>query len=144
MSKAVLLFLATTVAFVPAAATLRAMDFNPPIVIDHLCTDLTPIPSAWIDSVQKHVSLHYGHTSHGHQLTRGFELVEASDTAWAFALEYQSLPTAPGALCIFDGQESVTYVVPEDYWNSANGMNNTRNVLRNNPSISASMFGWCT
>ena len=144
MSKAVLLFLATTVAFVPAAATLRAMDFNPPIVIDHLCTDLTPIPSAWIDSVQKHIRLHYAHTSHGHQLTRGLELIEAADAAYAFELAYQSLPSVPAALCIFDGQESLTYVVPEDYWNSSTGMNNTRNVLRNNSSINMSMFCWCT
>ena len=144
MSKAMLFFIAATVAFAPTTTAFCAMDFNPPIVIDHLCTDLTPIPSAWIDSVQKHIRLHYGHTSHGHQLTRGFELVEASDPAWAFALEYQSLPSVPGALCVFDGQESVTYVIPEDYWNSASGMNKTRNVLRNNPSISASMFGWCT
>jgi hypothetical protein len=144
MGRLLLIFMASIAAFVCAPAVLHAFDFTPPIVIDHRCTDLGEIPSAWIDSVQSNVKQHYAHTSHGSQLTRGLELVQAADPAYAFALEYESLPDVGGSLCVFDGQESVTYVVPEDYWNSPAGMEKTRSVLRHNPSITVSMWCWCT
>jgi hypothetical protein len=144
MGKSMLIIMAAAAALSLPTMALCAFDFHPPIVIDHHSTDLTPIPGAWIDSVQKHVRLHYGHTSHGAQLTRGLELIEAVDPRYDAAIQYQSLPSVPGALCVFDGQETLTYVTPEDYWNTASGMNNTRNVLRHNPSINMSMFCWCT
>jgi hypothetical protein len=44
-----------------------------PIVANHLCTDLSQIPSNWIDSAQSKLRIAYGHTSHGSQLVTGMD-----------------------------------------------------------------------
>ncbi|RKZ26050.1 hypothetical protein DRQ26_04995, partial [bacterium] len=113
------------------------------IIIDHNCTNLSQIPAEWIDSVRANVKFHYAHTSHGGQLTTGLSRIEASDTFYSYALDFCSLPDEDGAFCIFDGQESETYITPELYWEEADGMNATRDVLNHNPSIKYSMWAWC-
>ena len=40
-------------------------------VVDHLCTDISEIPGAWVDSAQAGLFVHYAHTSHGSQLVTG-------------------------------------------------------------------------
>jgi hypothetical protein len=113
------------------------------LVIDHTCTDLSLIPDQWIDSVQANVRLHYAHTSHGGQLTTGLSRIETADSKYDVTRASGSLPTTPGALCIFDGQEGVTYITPELYWQTAAGMDSTRAVLNHNPTINVSMWSWC-
>ena len=115
-----------------------------PLVIDHTCEDLAQIPPAWIDSVQAYMKLHYAHTSHGSQLTTGLTRIEAADPTYSVAIGARYLPTESGALCIFDGQEHDTYITPDEYWETAAGMNYTRDVLDNNPAVNASMWSWCT
>ena len=122
---------------------LIAWDGTGPLVIDHNCSDLSKVPLDWVDAVQANLRLHYAHTSHGHQLTRGLEIIEGADPSYNIALEYRLLPVESDAFCIFDGQEELTYVTPEEYWNSAAGMNKTRSVLANNSTINITMFGWC-
>lgn len=114
------------------------------LIIDHTCADLSKIPDAWIDSAQANLRLHYAHTSHGGQLTVGLERIEEADAKYSYALNYSSLPTEAGALCIFDGQEDETYITPELYWSTKEGMDNTRDVLNHNPSINLCMWSWCT
>lgn len=114
------------------------------LIIDHNCTDLTKIPDSWIDSVQANLRLHYAHTSHGGQLTVGLGLIEDSDAKYSYALNSSNLPDEAGALCIFDGQEDQTYITPDLYWQTKEGMDRTRNVLSHNPSINLSMWSWCT
>jgi hypothetical protein len=41
------------------------------IIINHLCTNLNSIPTAWISSAKQTLHIAYGHTSHGSQLTTG-------------------------------------------------------------------------
>lgn len=41
------------------------------IIIDHTTTDLTRIPTSYIDAAQANLRLSYGHTSHGSQLVSG-------------------------------------------------------------------------
>ncbi len=113
------------------------------IIIDHTCTDLSQIPPEWIDSVKMNVKFHYAHTSHGGQLTTGLSLIEESDTFYSYAIGYRYLPAETGAFCIFDGQESETYITPDLYWEEEDGMNATRDVLNHNPSIKYSMWAWC-
>jgi len=115
-----------------------------PLIIDHTSEDLTQIPPAWIDSVQAYIKLHYAHTSHGSQLTTGLTRIEAADPAYSVAIGARYLPTETGAFCIFDGQEHDTYITPDEYWETAAGMNYTRNVLDNNPTVNVSMWSWCT
>ncbi|MFH0945198.1 MAG: hypothetical protein V2A76_08380 [Planctomycetota bacterium] len=42
-----------------------------PILIDHRCTNLTDVPSTWIDAARANLHIAYGHTSHGSQITDG-------------------------------------------------------------------------
>jgi hypothetical protein len=111
--------------------------------IDHACTDLSQIPTQWLDSA-KTLKVHYAHTSHGSQINTGLERIESADAIYGFAVTEMSLPAEAGALCIFDGQETEAYVTPDLYWQTAVGMNYTRQVLTNNPSIRVSIWAWCT
>ena len=109
-----------------------------PLIIDHNYTDLSLIPSEWIDAVQSDCRMHYAHTSHGGQLTTGLSRIESSDAAYSFARASSSLPAESGAFCMFDGQEHDTYITPDEYWQTATGMDYTRDVLDNNPTINYS------
>lgn len=112
--------------------------------IDHACSDLSAIPAAWVDTVQATVKVHYAHTSHGGQITIGLEDIYSAQSEYAVSIDYSNLPDEPGALCIFDGQELETYITPDLYWQTNQGMDYTRAVLNNNPTINVSMWCWCT
>ncbi len=112
--------------------------------IDHLCANPNEIPAQWIDSVQANVRLHYAHTSHGGQLTTGLDLLENDNPSYDVAIGSSLLPDVTGALRIFDGQENDTYITPDMFWETSDGMNMTRAVLNNNPTINVCMWCWCT
>lgn len=112
-------------------------------IIDHTCTDLESIPGEWIDLVQSSIDSHYAHTSHGSQLTWGLHFVEEGNPFYAFIVGNGYLPSSPTAYCVFDGQEGEGYVTPDLYWETEDGLQLTRDVLDNNPSISTSMWCWC-
>ncbi|MEA1999391.1 MAG: hypothetical protein U9N61_08745, partial [Euryarchaeota archaeon] len=114
-----------------------------PLIIDHGCNDLTIVPLAWIDSVKANCKLHYAHTSHGGQLTEGLSIIETGDAFYNHARDGRYLPTVDDAFCIFDGQETESYITPGLYWETENGMNLTRDVLYHNPTIKYSMWSWC-
>ncbi|OGC43808.1 hypothetical protein A2Y85_01165 [candidate division WOR-3 bacterium RBG_13_43_14] len=137
-----------TVLMIMAGCGEKAVNDTPPDIIDyginHDACDLSQIPSEWVDSVKTNIKVHYSHTSHGEQLSYGVELIEQSDAQYSVAIGYSELPTEAGALCIFDGQEGETYITPDLYWESGDGMNYTRAALTNNPSINVSMWCWCT
>ena len=120
------------------------MERTDPLIIDHTCTTLSEIPASWIDKVQDEVKWHYAHTSHGGQLTTGLQRIEDSDTMYSVAIGSSTLPTETGAFCIFNGQENSTYIAPEQYWKTTDGMNQTRDVLNHNHSIHFSQWSWCT
>lgn len=114
------------------------------LVIDHTCTDLSMIPLDWIDSVKANVDMHYAHTSHGGQLTSGLDTLMSANPFYAYEAGWCSLPTTPGVFCIFDGQDiGDDYITPELYWETTDGMDNTRDVLDGNPSIRYTMWAWC-
>jgi len=113
------------------------------VIIDHTCLDLSKIPDKWIQAAKANLKVHYAHTSHGGQITAGLEMLQAQDPKYACAIGKSSLPTTPAALCIFDGQESETYISPELYWATAAGRQATQSVLNNNRSINVSLWSWC-
>jgi hypothetical protein len=113
------------------------------IVIDHTCTGIEGIPETWISAVRSTVQSHYAHTSHGSQLVYGLEFLEDDNPLYDCEIGYQVLPTTAGAYCVFDGQETDTYITPELYWETAEGLNLTRDVLDHNPALDTSMWGWC-
>ena len=114
-----------------------------PLTIGHTCTDLAQIPDEWIEAAQANLRLHYAHTSHGGQLTIGLEQIQESAPKYSVARQQGALPVDAGALCIFDGQEEVTYITPAEYWASEEGVQKTQDVLDHNSTINLSMWSWC-
>jgi hypothetical protein len=115
-----------------------------PVIADHQCTYLSNIPDSVIDLVQGSLKYHYAHTSHGSQLTAGLSVIESNDARYSYAIRNNALPSEEGALCIHNGQVSDTYITPEEYWETASGMDATRAVLSGNGEINISMWAWCT
>jgi hypothetical protein len=144
MKSKVIVALAAAMITATLTGGLGAASRTSPLIIDHLCTNLGNIPPTWVDEAQAVIKWHYAHTSHGSQLTHGLDTVEAAYPAFDAEIGESFLPTVAGALCVFQGQEDETYIIPEDYWATAEGMDKTRAVLRNNPAINASGFAWCT
>ncbi len=103
------------------------------VVIDHTCTDLSAIPDIWIDEVKATMKVHYGHTSHGSQLTTGLDrLMMISSRSYFVSMSTSSLPMEEGALCIYHPSND-----PAAYYAD------TQAILGANPTINHSMFGWC-
>lgn len=144
MKKSTLIAVAAALAAAFSAAGGAAATRTAPLVIDHLCADIGAIPSSWIDEAQALVKWHYAHTSHGSQLTNGLDTIEAFDPAYDAEIGRSYLPVVANALCVFQGQEDATYIEPQDYWETSEGMDKTRAVLANNPTINVSAFAWCT
>lgn len=114
------------------------------VIINHNCTAISEIPINWIDSVKTRIKLHYAHTSHGGQLVMGLSMVRDSSSFYDYAYQNNVLPAEEGAVCIYNGQVSETYITPDEYWSTGYGMNRTRTVISSNPSICVSMWAWCT
>ncbi len=115
-----------------------------PVIIDHTCTSISEIPAEWVDSVKTDIKLHYAHTSHGMQLVTGLSIVRDSSSFYDYAYQNNTLPDEPGALCIYNGQISETYIEPWDYWSTEEGMNETRTVINSTSALCVSMWCWCT
>ncbi len=116
------------------------------IIIDHNCTDVSQIPEHWVDQA-KQLTIHYGHTSHGSQITDGLENLETLYPNFTFARNEsgtEGLPPVevPPALRIYDGNPPETYIEPDDYWNGTAGLNRTRAVA-NTGNYDFSMWAWC-
>jgi hypothetical protein len=115
------------------------------LIIDHRCTDLSKIPQQWIEEARERFKIHYGHTSHGEQVTTGLELLANADSRYCFALAYCEVPQQDDCLAMMDGQQGEyceTYVTPEWYWASGWGLDVTRGVL-NGFDVNVSMWAWC-
>ncbi len=114
------------------------------IIVDHESSDLSAIPENWISVVQSQIKWHYAHTSHGGQLLTGLDLIEGADGTYDINISDSALPTTANTLCIFNGQENETYITPELYWATLAGINDTKTVLNNNPTINVSQWSFCT
>lgn len=115
-----------------------------PVIADHNCTYLNEIPDSIIDLVQSSLQYHYAHTSHGGQIPDGLYVIEDDDPKYDYEYQNNSLPQKAGAVCIFNGQESETYITPELYWQTESGMDKTRAVLSGNSEIDVSIWAWCS
>jgi hypothetical protein len=114
------------------------------LIIDHNCIGIDLIPSEWIESAKDNMRIHYAHTSHGGQITEGLSIIESDDSSFAVSVGYPSLPTETGALCILDGNPPETYITPDLYWQGASGVALTQTTLDNNPTVTVSLWSWCT
>jgi len=126
-----------------ASAPASAWDGGGPLLIDHICTDMSKIPASRIDRVQETLRMHFAHTSHGMQISVGLIRLRDADPSLDFAYENNLLPDIQGAFNIFNGMTSETYVMPDLYWATQEGMDDVRSILTSNPSINISMFIFC-
>jgi len=114
--------------------TLTPPPITNAIVINHANTDLSRIPSNYIEDAKDMFNIAYGHTSHGSQITTGMEVLENSyGDLYAFSS---------------DGSEGLYY--NEDVlWGDlgSNGdtgwADDTRDLLDTNSTINMVMWSWC-
>ncbi|HPR65352.1 MAG TPA: SGNH/GDSL hydrolase family protein [Thermoanaerobaculia bacterium] len=116
------------------------------IIIDHTCTDISKIPSSWLEQA-KQLTLHFAHTSHGSQIITGILSLEELHPQYSVAVNESDTPglppvEIPPALRIYDGNPGTTYVEPENYWYGIDGLNATRSVAATG-DYNYSMWSWC-
>ena len=125
------------------SVSLCAEERSAPLIVDHTGTALSDISAEWIDTVREEMKLHYAHTSHGGQVTEGLSIIERNDSSYKVAINDRYLPGEEDALCILYGQEIDSYITPDEYWETRDGIEITHSVLKNNPTINVSMWSWC-
>jgi len=114
------------------------------IIANSQSVDLLSIPMEFIELIKGNDVLHYGQRSHGSQINHGLQSISDSNATYAFAGAWCGIPASIAALKMWYGQIDNDYVAPEDYWSSPAGLNTTRTILQNNPTIKYSMWSWCT
>lgn len=115
------------------------------LIVDHNGTDVTSIPENWIDSVQKNSYFHYAHTSHGEQLIFGVDHLSEDYPYLEHELTFCGIWENPDVFSIFDGQQDgQTYITPDLYWETPDGLQLTQNTLDENPILNVSGWAWCT
>ncbi len=106
--------------------------FAQKILVDHTCTDLSKIPSVWIDSAKSNIRLHFGHRSHGRQITDGWDVIAAQDGRYSVFHEWGIYRIVPGNLSTYDLPRYIHEYIA-----------NVRTELSNRDSLNVSMFMWC-
>jgi len=142
MNRSLLAFLCSTFVLLLTAASAMAAG----MIIDHRCTDISKIPAVWIERA-KALTLHYAHTSHGGQIIEGTANLEAQVSRYSIAVNESPTPGLPSeedppALRVYDGNSGATYITPELYWQTGDGLNRTRAVAGTG-DYDFSMWAWC-
>lgn len=117
-------------------------------IIDHTCTNYQLIPISWLDKVKAlNFNVHYAHTSHGGQLITGLDEIQQENATFAESVQDVALTPDAAAFNVLNGQVNATfnetYITPDLYWQTTNGLDLTRYVLHHYP-INVSMWMWCT
>lgn len=122
-----------------------------PVIIDHLCTDITRIPEAAITQAKSLLHIAYGHTSHGSQVTDGMSGLVAFANGGGKGL---SLPDnifawnnggTGGALDLEEGDGYGTGWLDHDCGYYPAWVNETRTYL-DDPShsdVNVIIWSWC-
>ena len=69
----------TKMFFITAAFLISVLIVSPTypsVIIDHTCTDISQIPSYWINQAKARFKISYGHSSHGEQIVTGMTLLK--------------------------------------------------------------------
>ncbi len=140
MNRTITTLLTAVILILNFSSSAHCGDQKEALIIDHHCTGLSAIPSQAINAAKDSCKWHYGRMSHGRQIMVGLSRIESSDPFYqaAWPAYGGSLPRETDALCIYTAA-----IGPESYWRGS-GIDNTRSVLDENPSINISGFCWCT
>ncbi|MBG0786536.1 MAG: hypothetical protein H0S79_15675 [Anaerolineaceae bacterium] len=118
------------------------------IIVNHEHTDISEIPDEWIAAARE-LTVHYAHTSHGSQIQSGLEYLEdyVDGAKYAYAVVAggtAALPSNTDTLRFYDGNSYAgdTYITPDQYWESTDGMDHTRTTVSSN-LFDFSTWTWC-
>jgi hypothetical protein len=105
------------------------------MIINHLCTKLSSIPSTFITEAKQELHIAYGHTSHGSQLTTGMTgLVPFKGTQYSW-----NNGGTGGALDLHDYAMNGDLGAPDrTSWAAA-----TRTYLASNTDVNVIIWSWC-
>lgn len=79
--------------------SLMNVCFSEAIIIDHNCTDISKVPSYWINKAKRMYHISYGHTSHGSQIVSGMSVLQGQSSLYSYNYSGSS-----GALSLHDGE----------------------------------------
>ncbi len=71
----------------PVTSTVPTSTTKASIFVDHKCTNIDLIPSSWITSVKKNISLKYWYASHGDQVNVGMDILKQLHSTYALSYE---------------------------------------------------------
>lgn len=116
------------------------------IIVDHRHTDISKIPDLWLTQAKK-LMVHYAHTSHGSQILSGLVWLEGRDAKYNVDILASGLiayPSDTTALRFYDGNNysETTYITPEKYWATNDGITHTRQVVSPG-EFDFSLWTWC-
>jgi len=119
----------------PSILTVNASQGSA-VIVNHTCTNLSQVSSAWAAAAKSTLKISYGHTSHGSQIITGMSALAAANATYSFnnggkggALDLRDVPFA-GAYDL--GNPNRTS------WATA-----TRNYLNSHPEVNVVMWSWC-
>lgn len=117
------------------------------LIIDHENVGIEQIPDQWLDQA-RNLAFHYAHTSHGSQIVSGLQYLASQDSRYALSVDHaggsppSSSPCTPDYLCVYDGNPPETYITPQDYWSTPDGISRTEAVA-DTGFFDFSMWSWC-
>jgi len=119
------------------------------LLVDHnAALAFKDIPDSCLTKART-LTMHYAHTSHGSRVLQGLSYLESRVDSTKYGYEVRTattagLPSGTNVLKIYDGNNlnSGTYVTPELYWYSSDGISRTRSVV-NTGDYDYSMWAWC-
>ena len=123
--------------------------FAEAVVIDHTCTDLSSIPSEWIDQAKEDLHIVYQHTSHGSQLVTGMRAIrDFPDFGQTY--DWDDTGARDNALDLDDygisGCADLSQGDTIDAYGVTPWVTATRNLLDNpdNYNVNVVMWSWCS
>ena len=115
------------------------------IIINHACTDLSQVPSTWIEQAKSNLHLAYQHTSHGSQITTGIGMLDTLNPGGLYAFQEGG---GEGYLDYRDYAMQAYAEPPNDYMDLGqpeytSWITATRNYLAVTSGINVIMWSWC-
>jgi len=104
------------------------------IIINHTNTNISIIPSEWIDSVKTKIRLHFGHRSHGRQLTEGMDDIQLMEPSFSLNYDpgYSNYSILPNSLNIYNRSQYIAEYIA-----------NVQTELNRYRDLNVSLFIWC-
>jgi hypothetical protein len=127
-----------------AGGTCQTTSTGNAIIINHLNTNLSKIPSSYIQ-LAKQLTFQYAHRSDGNNIFEGLGYLYNQNSTFRYNSQSNSLPsqTNPPGIRIMNGNPPTnSYSTSDLYWSTSSGRNATINNW-NTHLYNYSMWSWC-